>query len=563
MHSGGLARSIHERDQFNGPGVRELDQHETEQAVRALDSNGLALALRQGWLAFHLDNGHAGHAATSTMAAIACERAGHAVTARIDKQHLADAIRRVHSATFARHASLGLAEKHPQLSAHKVITRAQCLVLGMLAAGLVTALVIAPVGARFVMFTAFSLLYGCVSALKLASLTVPTLPHGSNRISLGDADLPIYTVLVPLFRETAILRQTISALKQISYPADRLDVKIIVEESDRDTCAMAANLVPGTGFEIIVVPRGLPQTKPRALNFALLFAKGDLVTIFDAEDVPQPMQLRMAAQRFHDAGPDLACLQARLSYYNSDENWLTRQFTIEYAALFDLMLPMLARYKLPLPLGGTSNHFRLTALRQSGGWDAWNVTEDADLGLRLARLGYKLDVLASTTFEEANCQLGNWLQQRARWLKGWMQTWLVHMRNPVRTWRELGTAGFLVAQVLMAGIVASALLHPFFLVLFFIDIASLLNDKQAPAQAAYAYGGLAVLVVGYGAAMAAGFKALRVRMLHKLLPSVAGMPVYWLLISVGGWLALWQLVRSPFHWNKTSHGISRIYTQGS
>jgi hypothetical protein len=224
-----------------------------------------------------------------------------------------------------------------------------------------------------------------------------------------------------------------------------------------------------------------------------------------------------------------------------------------------VILPALARWQLPLPLGGTSNHFRIDPLKQAGGWDAWNVTEDADLGLRLARLGYRAEVLGSTTFEEANCRLGNWLQQRARWLKGWMQTWIVIMRQPVAAWREMGTAGFLTSPGDDGGhggigAAASGVSH---------------HPGQRPVAHACRRGGwadqlyrsqaLMVLALGYGAAMAVGVRALRLRRLGELLPSIATMPVYWLLISVGGWLALWQLLRAPFHWNKTAHGISRIY----
>ncbi len=145
-------------------------------------------------------------------------------------------------------------------------------------------------------------------------------------------------------------------------------------------------------FEVIVVPQGSPQTKPRALNYALQFCRGSLLTIYDAEDIPEPNQLREVARKFSGAGEKLACLQAQLSFYNPNENWLTRQFTAEYATLFGLILPALAAHNLPLPLGGTSNHFRTRNLRQIGGWDPYNVTEDADLGLRLARLGYRTGV---------------------------------------------------------------------------------------------------------------------------------------------------------------------------
>ena len=217
-------------------------------------------------------------------------------------------------------------------------------------------------------------------------------------------------------------------------------------------------------FEIIVVPAGRPQTKPRALNYALPFCRGELLTIYDAEDIPEPDQLRKAARRFAAAAPELACLQAQLTFFNPNENWLTRQFTAEYAMLFGRLLPVLADHRLPLPLGGTSNHFRTAVLRAVGGWDPFNVTEDADLGLRLARHGYDTGTLDSLTYEEANTRLPNWMRQRARWLKGFLATWLVHMRDPARLMREVGPAGFWVAQAVTIGVFASALLHPLCLV---------------------------------------------------------------------------------------------------
>ncbi|HFC04172.1 MAG TPA: glycosyltransferase, partial [Rhizobiales bacterium] len=312
-------------------------------------------------------------------------------------------------------------------------------------------------------------------------------------------------------------------------------------------------------FEIIIVPEAMPQTKPKALNYALHFARGDLVVIFDAEDIPEPDQLRKAAETFAAAPPELVCLQARLTFYNANENWLTRQFTIEYAVLFDLVLPFLASFGLPLPLGGTSNHFRIKALRQLGGWDAHNVTEDADLGIRLARFGWRADVLDSSTFEEANNSFGNWLPQRARWLKGWIQTWFVHMRHPVDLWRQLGPAGFLVFQTLMAGIVVSTIVHPFFLaaIIWALFTGTLLPLEPTSLDTLLTGIGLAVFTSGYAVTLGAGHIALGLRGLGRLRVSVFAMPVYWILISIGGWLAVKQFITHPFHWNKTSHGLSK------
>jgi cellulose synthase/poly-beta-1,6-N-acetylglucosamine synthase-like glycosyltransferase len=151
-------------------------------------------------------------------------------------------------------------------------------------------------------------------------------------------------------------------------------------------------------MEIIVAPRGPPQTKPRALNVALALARGAFTVIYDAEDLPGRRQLRTAAARFAVSGPEVACLQARLSIYDPGRNALTRLFAIEYAALFEVINPGLIALGHPILLGGTSNHFRTQVLQVGRGWDAWNVTEDADLSIRLARAGFRIGDLPLSTW---------------------------------------------------------------------------------------------------------------------------------------------------------------------
>ena len=539
--------------------LHHLDKAATANAIRLLDRAELLLLIREGWFAIRLPGGRIVHAVTDARSESLCRKAGWRATARANRPDVIDAILQQHAKRLTHTAANRLADRHPLHSARGLAGWWPRLMTVVVLAFLATLAALLPGAAKLTATVLFSLLFTAVSGFKLASLFMPgkaQMPAGPR---LTDADLPVYTVLVPLFGETRVLPQIIASLKRLDYPAAKLDVKILVEENDLPTRSMVAQLVPGTGFDVITVAAGKPQTKPRALNLGLMFARGDLVTIYDAEDIPQPMQLRLAAQCFAAAPPEVACLQARLAYYNSNENWLTRQFTIEYASLFDLLLPLLARFGLPLPLGGTSNHFRYGALRAAGGWDAWNVTEDADLGLRLARLGYRSQVLNSTTFEEANCRLGNWMHQRARWLKGWMQTWLVIMAAPVSAWRGMGAAGFLTAQVLMAGMIGSALLHPVFLLMLVHDFVLAPQPATGIAGQVYQATAITVLVSGYGVSMLAGLRALQVRRLQLLMPAVLTMPVYWLLVSAGGWLALWQLIRSPFYWNKTRHGISRVF----
>jgi cellulose synthase/poly-beta-1,6-N-acetylglucosamine synthase-like glycosyltransferase len=376
----------------------------------------------------------------------------------------------------------------------------------------------------------------------------------------AEAELPHYSVLVPLFRETAVLNQLMGALTRLRYPVEKLDIKLILEEEDMGMQAAVAKLPLPPQFEIIVVPAGRPQTKPRALNYALHFCRGELLTIYDAEDIPEPDQLAKAARRFAAAGPELACLQAQLTFFNPNENWLTRQFTAEYAMLFGKLLPVLADHRLPLPLGGTSNHFRTAVLRAVGGWDPFNVTEDADLGLRLARHGYETGTLDSLTYEEANTRLPNWMRQRARWLKGFLATWLVHMRDPARLMREVGPAGFWVSQAVTIGVFASVLLHPLCLLATFVLVVlhPALPEQAGLAAVAIAGVNLLVFFAGYVLAIVLTRDALRLRGLPGWRGTLATMPVYWLLMSGAAWLALWQFITAPFHWNKTEHGLSRF-----
>ncbi|MGB6949697.1 MAG: glycosyltransferase family 2 protein [Methyloceanibacter sp.] len=343
------------------------------------------------------------------------------------------------------------------------------------------------------------------------------------------------------------------------YPAAKLDIKLILEEVDGETIALARALdLPGT-VEIVVVPELHPRTKPKALNYALPLARGDYLVIFDAEDRPEPDQLRKAIAAFRAGPPDLACLQARLNLYNAFDNWLTRQFTIEYGALFDGILPALDRLQLPIPLGGTSNHFRISALKWLMAWDPFNVTEDADLGTRLVRKGYRCQVLASTTFEEAPTRLMSWLRQRTRWMKGYMQTWLVHMRSPRALWRELGPPGFVAFHVVVGGTVMSALVHPWFYVLAAIDLANgaFLASPSTLLGTPFWLTASLSLAAGYLAAMTLALFALRMRGARRLIIQVPLMPIYWLLVSAAAYRAVWQFATARFTWEKTEHGLAR------
>lgn len=458
----------------------------------------------------------------------------------------------------AEAAARGFLSRYPEHSAGAPVWLWQVLA-GVVALGMtVGGLIVAPSATRHALSVLIAVPFLFVVALRvLALMLVARAPdaarHGSRRA--GDADLPVYTILVPMLREAEVVADFIDALRRLDYPPAKLDVILILESADIETqLAVGALDLPGF-VRVAVVPEAVPRTKPKALNFGLALARGQFIAVYDAEDLPEPDQLRRALAMFEASSGSLSCVQAQLNIYNPRASWLTRQFTLEYSALFDAILPALSRLGLPLPLGGTSNHFPRRVLEEAGGWDPHNVTEDADLGIRIARRGGRIAVLASTTWEEAPATLAVWMRQRTRWLKGWMLTYLVHMRRPVRLMRELGLKGFLGFQVLMGGLVLSALVHP----LFYVMLTAALLDG---AFMAASESGLELLLLmlalfnlaaGYLSAMALAALAVCRRGRVTLAFDVALMPLYWLLISYAAYRALPQVLRDPYLWEKTPH----------
>lgn len=479
----------------------------------------------------------------------------------VPPQALTDAIAACGSDRLIRRSRTGLDRLADAMSARTRVTVWQeralwiallvCVVLAAIHPAMTLALITIVVAAFFV---------GVVCVRLLAATYGFGLKAGEADTLLGDAALPVYTVLVPLYKEARQVPRLVEGLCRLDYPAHKLDIKMIAEADDAETVAALRRADLPAHFEILVVPDAKPKTKPKALCYALEFARGALVTIYDAEDLPEPDQLRRAATQLADAPKDVACIQARLAWYNWRETWITREMAIEYASLFDVFLPVLARFRLPLPLGGTSNHFRASALRAVGAWDAYNVTEDADLGLRLARAGYRSDVLDSTTWEEAPLKFTPWLRQRTRWIKGWVQTYLVHMRNPARLLADLGLRRFIAVQAVFGGIVVSAFAHPIFTGLIAWQIATgrFFDAGAGWVHWALIWLGIFSLALGYLAGFGIAVAALRQRSLAWLVPELAVLPFYWLMMSIAGIRALWQMTRDPFHWEKTEHGVSRM-----
>jgi cellulose synthase/poly-beta-1,6-N-acetylglucosamine synthase-like glycosyltransferase len=454
---------------------------------------------------------------------------------------------------LAEHATGALQWTRPELSASPSRTRRSTTAWLIAAAIGMLALITAPGVAMLALEIALAMIFLAWMLLRVAGTLVKPPPRRAGPM-LSDAELPTYSVLVSLYHEVAAVPGLVDALQNLDYPREKLDIKFVTEPDDVETRAAIEAHRLGPQFEIFVAPAGEPRTKPKALNAALPFARGSFTVIYDAEDRPEPDQLRRALEAFRQGGADLACVQASLTIDNAADNWLTGFFAAEYAGHFDVFLPALALFEQPLPLGGSSNHFRTQVLRDVGAWDPYNVTEDADLGLRLARFGYRTSTIDSATYEEAPARFGPWLKQRTRWFKGWMKTWLVHMREPLRLRREIGTAAFITVHLIVGGNVLGALVHPLLLLLVGLSMfrdAPILGAAEPTAFFAV------MAVAGYFASALPCLVGLARRGLIRYAAVLPRMPVYWLMLSLAAWRALYQLIRDPYRWEKTEHGLAR------
>jgi cellulose synthase/poly-beta-1,6-N-acetylglucosamine synthase-like glycosyltransferase len=446
-----------------------------------------------------------------------------------------------------------LFDDNPELSARSVLTGGQGFLAGLLLMAYLCCLVLYLVPTLHVSHVVLSAVFCILIVLRAVAIKRAPKPRPLAPLA-DDLNLPVYTVLAALYREKEVVPQLVGSLLRLDWPASRLDIKLICEAKDRETVeALEAMNLP-RHFEIIEVPDRAPRTKPKALNYGLAGTRGEFVVIYDAEDRPHPQQLLEAYRHFNEASSDVACLQAPLIISNAAESWLSALFALEYSGLFRRLLPFLGARRQPMPLGGTSNHFRTDVLRAVGGWDPYNVTEDADLGMRLYRLGYRAEMLTRYTVEDAPTDRAAWLGQRTRWFKGWMQTWLVLMRDPVRLSGELGLQGTVMFHVLVTGMLVSALGHP--LILFFIAM-TMWSLMFAPHATSFEAGMLCLdwfnVVAAYAIFTRLGWEAMgwneRIRVGIKW----RYVPAYWMLMSFAAWGAVIELRRNPYFWNKTPH----------
>lgn len=468
------------------------------------------------------------------------------------------------AAGVVRHAVEALRASNTELSAGCRMWLWQYIVGALMLGGLVTAPALAGTLALF----GSSVVFAGVAAFRVLLLLATLVPPARNKAlaasthtdpkladsKLADGDLPTYSVLVPLFREAAILPDLIDALAALDYPRAKLDIVLILEESDMSTRIAAERAHLPAHMRTIVVPDLPPRTKPKALNMALALTRGEFVAVFDAEDVPACDQLRKAAALFAAHPGRYASLQARLAIYNPRQSWLSRHFALEYAALFHAILPALVRLGLPFPLSGTSNHFPRAVLDDAA-WDPFNVTEDADLGVRLSRSGGEMGLIDSETYEEAPFKLRQWLPQRTRWIKGWMQTYLVHTRQPWRLLRQLGlwrTIGF---HAIFAGFLVSVLAYPLLFILLGLELSRQHPFAHVPGSLEHAAFVLALtdMVIGIVASLLIVLIGAWRAGLVRLASHILAAPLYWLLISVAGYRALVQIIWRPYFWEKTEH----------
>jgi cellulose synthase/poly-beta-1,6-N-acetylglucosamine synthase-like glycosyltransferase len=473
----------------------------------------------------------------------------------------ADTDERLHKAVH------GLYDRSPNLSASTVLVPRQ---REWLIAGLVVLIVFFvlwphPMLVAVVSFTTF--VYVGTLAFRVSLMWHAARHPGTAFVSdreamaVDPAALPPYTVLIPCYKEPEVMGRLLEGVGKLSYPREKLDVKLLLEADDDVTISAAKAAGADRICEILVVPAANPRTKPKALNYGLQTSTGELVTVYDAEDRPDPLQLRKAAIALARSPDTVACLQAELAYFNDDQNLITRWFSLEYGLWFRQFLPGLSRVSAPIPLGGTSNHFRREVLEKIGGWDPYNVTEDADLGVRLHRNGYTTGMLASETLEEANSDLINWVKQRSRWYKGYLQTWLVHMRNPIQMAREVGLPGFIRFNLFVGGTPLLALVNPIFWFLTIIWFVAEPNFILHLFPAGIYYTGLATWIFGNFlfaySFMYAGYETAKRRVFW------AGVlaPLYWIAMSMAAYKAMLQLIFTPQYWEKTQHGLDHAGTE--
>lgn len=522
------------------------------------------LYLHYHYVPHHRDDTHlilATAAPSEALIAWATEFYGQPIALKVTSpRDLAQCLQRYGAEHYSRLAKHRLRRLWPTLSASRTLTTPQARALTFMASTLGIFIALTPETAFVTLLWVCNVFYLFTLCFKALLFHIGRHIASPSATELPKDGLPLYSILVPLYREPpTVVRALIDALEALDYPAHCKEVFLLCEADDAATLAAVKAANPPSYCRIFEIPPSSPRTKPKACNLALPFLTGEFVVIFDAEDRPHPQQLRRAVAEFRRSDTSLACLQAPLNYYNREETILTRLFSLEYSSLFCLQLPAIEALGIPMPLGGTSNHVRREALMHVGGWDAFNVTEDADLGMRLAYFGYRTQMLPSLTLEEAPLTLRAWMKQRSRWIKGYIQTWLVYMREPDTLKKRLGARGYYGFQFFVGAPALTFFLAPFFWLAFGLAALGVIRTELSPALMACC---LFTMAIGALSHWLYAREAIARENWHSPRMRIAGIvyPFYWLLHSVASFMAVWQLLWRPHHWEKTTHGMSRIFT---
>src|SRR6202167_493110 len=453
-------------------------------------------------------------------------------------------------------AVLGLWQRDESHSARKVLNNAQrVVVIGFLVV-IAEGFLLAPIGTAVVVSGAVGLGFLVSVFFKFAICMFGSRYESAESVTrdevaaLRDDELPLYTILVPAYREANVVGALIANLSKLDYPPEKVEILLLLEADDDETRQAAMAARPPDNVTIVTVPPGQPQTKPKACNVGLFLARGEFLVIYDAEDRPETQQLKAALVAFRRAHDKQGCVQAALNYFNAEENALTRMFTLEYSFWFDYMLPGLEALELPIPLGGTSNHFRTEALRRLGGWDPFNVTEDADLGIRSAALGETVGVISSTAFEEASSEYPSFVRQRSRWITGYLQTTLVHLRNPIELVRRTGWTKALGFALLVGGTPLSFLFVPPLYLLFAITM--IIGPKQISRffPGSVLWVSVACLIIGNAMMIYVSMMGVFKRRRYRLVLWALATPLYWLLHSVAAHKVLSPRIAQPPFWEQ-------------
>ena len=468
----------------------------------------------------------------------------------------------------------GLMESQPENSAIVTFTTSQIVFM------LVLLLVAGIIGFTFnrekmmlILMVLSQSLYLLMAFAKFFIVMMGTKKGGQLRFSeeeiaaIDERELPIYTILIPVYKEKEVIHHLLNRIEAMDYPRHKLDVRILLEEDDKETIETVREMNLPNYFVPVVVPYSMPKTKPKACNYGLIGSKGDLVVIYDAEDRPEPDQLKKAYLAFKTLPEEYVCVQAKLNYFNSAENWLTKLFTQEYSMWFELLLVGIMKINIPIPLGGTSNHFKTSFLKVVGGWDPFNVTEDADLGIRLYKHNCRTAVIDSRTWEEANCNLKNWIRQRSRWIKGYMQTFFVHMRHPIQFVRQIGLKGLAGYMAMIFGTPFLPLINPIFWLLLLVWVVITPQWIETLFPGFLYYIASTQLIIGnfmfvYMNLVGSYFvirdctAKKQDHFSYSMIRYAILTPLYWVFMSIAAYKALFQLVSKPFYWEKTVHGLS-------